>query len=144
MKARKKLQEILLIDDDESTNFINKIVLSKIECAEEISAVQSAKKALELLIEKSKQEPYSPNLIFLDINMPGMDGWQFLEKYRDLPTEYKRYVKVIMLSTSMNPDDKYRALQIEDVIDYQSKPLTIELAKDIIKYHFGKRTGLIL
>ena len=130
------IREILLIDDDESTNFINKIVLSKTGCAQKIIAIESARKALGLLIEKSSHEPYLPELIFLDINMPGMDGWEFLEKFKELPDTYKQHVKVIMLSTSVNPDDKYRALQIEEVLDYKSKPLTMEIAEEIIQCHF--------
>jgi len=131
------LNEILLIDDDESTNFINKIVLSKTDCAHVITEIQSATQALEILVEKAKQKPCVPELIFLDINMPGMDGWGFLEEYKNLPEAYRKYIKVIMLSTSINPDDALRARTFTEVVDYRSKPLTTDIAKEIMSSYFS-------
>ena len=80
-----------------------------------------------------------PDLIFLDINMPGMNGWEFLEEYNKLDKEIQSRVMVIMLTTSDNPDDSMRAKTWGFVSDYITKPLTKERLKDIIDAHFKEQ-----
>lgn len=80
----KKVKCILLIDDDEPTNFLHKIVISDSGRAEKVVEVQSGFEALDYL-EKMEDGKYpQPDLIFLDINMPAMNGWEFLEEYDKL------------------------------------------------------------
>src|SRR5258708_36657106 len=104
----KKLNCILLIDDDEPTNFLNKMTIDQSGCAEWVQVVQSGQEALDYLQGtgrfKNRKEDYPrPDLIFLDINMPAMDGWEFLDKYKELPKDQKAEIVLIMLTTSLNP-----------------------------------------
>ena len=74
-----------------------------------------------------------PDLIFLDINMPGMNGWEFLEEYNRLNKKLHGQVIIIMLTTSDNPDDAERSKTWNFISDYITKPLTHEIMNNIIK-----------
>ncbi|GJM63397.1 response regulator [Persicobacter diffluens] len=133
----KKLKCILLIDDDEPTNFFNQLVLNDMDCAEKIIAVQSANEGLAYLKSVEENENPRPEIIFLDINMPGMDGWDFINHYQQLEEQHKAEIVVVMLTTSFNPDDKTRALEIPEINDLLHKPLSVEAMKDLLTRHFN-------
>ncbi|HMH23436.1 MAG TPA: response regulator [Puia sp.] len=121
---KKKLDCILLIDDDEPTNFLNKMTVEQSGCAEQVHVVQSGKEALEYLTGKKRFSGLPrPDLIFLDINMPAMDGWEFLEKYRELRQDQKADIVMIMLTTSLNPDDETRTKEFPEIAGFEHKPL---------------------
>src|SRR5688500_20068236 len=83
---KQKLNCILLIDDDELTNFLNRMVIEEVDCASRVEIMQSARDALKYLTNTTPEGNYPrPDLVFLDINMPAMDGWEFIEKYNQLP-----------------------------------------------------------
>ena len=108
----KKLSCILLIDDDVPTNFYNKKIVEQHGRTEHVEVCDSAEAGLEFLKSKFKNGlPPQPELIFLDLNMPGMDGWEFLDAYEKLPFPQKGKVVVVMLTTSVNPDDETKALE---------------------------------
>jgi len=135
---KEKLNCILLIDDDEATNFVNTMLLEKASCAHEIKAVTSGKEALTFLksIDAHGNHP-QPDVIFLDINMPLMNGWEFIEEYRKLLPEQRGKVVVWMLSTSNNLDDKERAEKLGSD-GFMAKPLTIDKLMGVIQKHFQK------
>ncbi|TXN36058.1 response regulator [Flagellimonas hymeniacidonis] len=123
---RKKLKSILLVDDDEATNFIHRLVIKQSDCAENIVIKENGIDALNYLKSEVNGEHPQPNLIFLDINMPAMDGWGFLEEYKALPKQQQADTVIVMLTTSLNPEDKKKASSIPEISDFISKPLTIE------------------
>ena len=132
-----KLNCILLVDDDEPTNFLNKMVLEDIGCAETIRIADSGQDALSYLEKAApNSEPSSPDLIFLDINMPAMNGWEFLERYSNLDKQHKANVVIVMLTTSLNPDDRAKASTISDVSGFETKPLTPEKLQAILHKYF--------
>ncbi len=77
-------------------------------------------------------------LIFLDINMPVMDGWEFAEAFSKLDQEQKGNSKIIMLTSSINPDDKERASQLSSISGFQSKILSIEALKEVLNQYFAE------
>jgi CheY-like chemotaxis protein len=131
MKAR--LNCILLIDDNESDNYYHKIIIEGMNIAGKIEIAENGLEALTLL-KKEKQTP--PELIFLDINMPKMDGWEFLEKYKDLDIKQKARITIVMLTTSSNPEDRKRAEKAAEVSGFVTKPLSEEILNGILEAHF--------
>lgn len=131
-----KLKLILLIDDNEADNFFHKMVIEKSKTAEKVVAINSAIDALKYLKSKQDGDFPHPCLIFLDINMPKMNGWEFLEEYKKLPAEQKAKVMVVMLTTSCSPDAKEKANLNKDVRAFQTKPLTQEVLDNLIEEFF--------
>ncbi|MBV6640232.1 MAG: response regulator [Cyclobacteriaceae bacterium] len=134
-----KLNCVLLIDDDESTNFVNQLVIEDGGYAEKIVTVESGQEALDYIASAGARSDLQPDLIFLDINMPAMNGWEFLDRYKLLPDAQRRAHVVIMLTASLNPDDRKRADEICNVDDFICKPLTSESLQNIIRAHFPDR-----
>jgi CheY-like chemotaxis protein len=147
-----RLNCILLIDDDEPTNFLNRMTLEQVGCTRHIRVAQSGQEALDYLhacghVNRSggrrgeaqdsvEERQPRPDLIFLDINMPAMDGWEFLEKYRLLPPAQKADIVLIMLTTSLNPDDELRTRTIPEVSGFENKPLGQEQLDQLLTKYF--------
>ena len=131
-----KLNCILLIDDDGPTNFLNKKVIEKLDCTEQCIAVQSGQEALDMLALVAAGSQVKPDLILLDINMPAMNGWEFLEEYRKLEEKLKGHIIIVMLTTSLNPDDREMARSYAEISDFINKPLTIHALQNILTSYF--------
>lgn len=141
-----KLKCVLLIDDDDATNFLNKMVIESAGIAENIHTTLNGKEALEYLTNTGKFENSTayyphPDLIFLDINMPVMDGWEFMHEYQKLDEKQKKNKMIVMLTTSLNPDDKYKASLIDEITDFISKPLLLDSLKDLTEKYFPENIG---
>lgn len=131
-----KLNCIMLIDDNNDDNFYHERVIKKNDAADQVVSIESGTEALEYLKDRKRQEEGHPDLIFLDINMPGMNGWEFIEEYKKLDEGLRSKVVVIMLTTSDNPDDKIKAGDIGVLADFRTKPLTKEMLNEIISKYF--------
>jgi CheY-like chemotaxis protein len=136
---KQKLNCILVIDDDEPTNFFNHMILEELGCAEHIKTVQSGQEALEYLgksesPESDKNLYPSPDLVFLDINMPAMNGWEFLEEYRNMSVTHR--IIMVMLTTSLFPEDKSKAEAMPEISGFENKPLTAEKVKLVLERYF--------
>ncbi|MGJ4751260.1 response regulator [Leptospira kmetyi] len=132
-----RLNCILLIDDNKDDNFFHERVIRKGNYAETVIAKQSAQEALDYLKNKSFNSSPHPDLIFLDINMPGMNGWEFLEEYKQLDRELQATMIVVMLTTSENPDDKSKFGGFGSPSDFKTKPLTNAMLDEILQRHFS-------
>ncbi|HEX9979930.1 MAG TPA: response regulator [Flavobacterium sp.] len=140
MKTIPGLECILLIEDDKATNFIHTLAIEELGIDVKIQVCLNGQEGLDYLACKGKYADNTkypkPGIIFLDINMPLMDGWEFLAEYNNLPEEQKAKIVLMMVSSSTNPDDENRALSLNKVNGYITKPLTAGLIAEIIEKHF--------
>jgi CheY-like chemotaxis protein len=139
---KKKLNCILLIEDDKATNFYNKEIIKLAGVANQVEITLNGQEAIDYLTNSGNYQKNGntyprPDLIFVDITMPKMDGWEFLEEYQKLPSNQKGEVVIVMLTASINPDDQRRAESIPVVNDYKSKPLTVEGLNEIMEKYFA-------
>jgi response regulator RpfG family c-di-GMP phosphodiesterase len=133
---------VMLVDDDDSTNELHKIVLDDINYIEGTIVFDYAEKALDYLSEKSSNALYiKPDIIFLDLNMPRMNGWEFLDEYNKLPNECTVGITIFLLTTSLNPDDKLRATKYEHLAGYYNKPLCGQILQEVVSQYFTDRSG---
>lgn len=129
MESKKKFSAIMLIDDNEIDNLINQKMLEASNMADTIFMHSSAKGALEFLrnMEKISNDGKGlPEVIFLDIDMPLMDGFQFLDEFDKMSDYIKAHASIIMLTSSINPQDLSKAKKSSYVKKYINKPLTQE------------------
>lgn len=132
----RKINCILLVDDDPDDNFLHKLIIEESGLCDCVCIAENGLQALELLKNTESDCYLRPEVILLDINMPGMNGFEFLEEYEKLPPEQKARVVLMMLTTSLNPDDERRAREFGDVSGYRSKPLTRDMLDDVVKKYF--------
>lgn len=130
---KKKLNCILLVDDDPDDNFFNQIIINEMDIVDHID---TASNGLEALAYLKRENQILPELIFLDINMPRMNGWEFLNEYKHLSPSQKAKVLILILSTTANPDDIKRAKEIKEVSGFASKPVSKEMLTEILQKHF--------
>jgi CheY-like chemotaxis protein len=143
MAKRKNLNCILLIDDDKATNFWNEMVIKGLGINVKVTSVLSAQTGLDYLkanAEFSDRDTYpQPEIIFLDINMPAMNGWEFLKAFKTLPPRKSAPLIIVMLTTSLNPDDQKMAEEIDTLDYFLNKPLTEDKVMEIINKHFPEK-----
>ena len=125
---------ILLVDDDEPTNILHQLVWEEIGVVEHIQIASSGKEALDYLIA-CRDHPGSqyilPDLILLDVNMPAMNGFEFLDAFRRISGFHNENIKVVLLTTSLLLEDYKQNYASLGITSYRSKPLTTELAIEI-------------
>ena len=142
------INRVFCIDDDQITLTLCDLVIKKAAFADEVLVAKNGKEGLAFFSEyfanrknnNSKDE--APLIIFLDLNMPVMNGWDFLEDYLLKYSDRIPQTKVVILSSTVNPEDFSRANQYEIVIDFINKPLTIEGLEELkqneyIGHYFG-------
>ncbi|MDQ3394791.1 MAG: response regulator [Bacteroidota bacterium] len=127
------IKKILLVDDDDTSNFINKLVLKGMNISPEIEVSTNGEDALEYLIKSCRENSNTEchTLILLDINMPVMNGFEFLDAIKNNPEIDDKDLHVCMLTSSTNPDDIKRA-KTYNIQGYLDKPLTPEKIKKVL------------
>ena len=134
-KPKCKFKHIMLLDDNELDNFINEKIIEANNFSEKVYVNSSGKSALEFLSNLKATgeaaESIYPEAIFIDINMPMMDGFQFINNLKTIPGGTPKDCKLIILTSSIYPEDKSKAMQISKDIIFLNKPLTPEMLKSI-------------
>lgn len=137
----RKISSILLIDDNIHDNYFHELAIKKTDDSLIINSATSGEKAIEYL-ENSKKDPDNypvPDLIFLDINMPGMNGFEFLEKAREKKIFDSSNPHIfVMLTSSLNPNDERMAKEqfANEIKEFKNKPLTANMLKEILEKYF--------
>jgi len=129
----KLFKSILLIDDDDATNYLHKFYINEWNITEKVYVAINGKEAIDFLKSNTDFHQEKPSLILLDINMPVMNGFEFLEEYAKLEDSMKASTVVVMLTTSLHPRDVERADSIPDLKAYINKPLTKEEIVGIVE-----------
>jgi len=129
-----KIKSFLLIDDDEATNFLHKREISKSEVKSEVNVARNGEEGVEFIKDLLAKGKSLPTAIFLDINMPRVNGWEFLEEYEKITTGLELNANiVVLLTTSLNPDDEEKAKLYKSICKYLTKPLKRTILPEVIK-----------
>jgi CheY-like chemotaxis protein len=133
-----KLEKVICVDDDPIALLLSKLVLSKSDFATQIITAANGEIAIQYLerpeVIEENSNSKKPLVILLDLNMPVMDGWEFLEQFstKQYIESYKD-VKVILLSSSIDPNDIERSKEFPMVSAFLPKPLTKEMLNTILE-----------
>lgn len=132
------IEKVLLVEDDNITITLCELAIKKFDFAKEVHSSRNGKEALDyfsdcLKRKKKGEESEAPPLIFLDLNMPVLNGWDFLDEYlkkfaKDFPK-----TRVAILSSTIDPNDFSRASKYDIVVEFISKPLTMRVLKELKK-----------
>lgn len=123
---------IAIIDDDSIFQFIAKRFIESFESVNETLIFSDGKDAIDFLFSNVDNQDKLPDIIFLDINMPVMNGWQFLNKYIELKSKIEKKIMIYVVTSSNNPDDFIQAKNIHEVADYIVKPINREKYTSIL------------
>jgi CheY-like chemotaxis protein len=119
------MKNVLLVDDDKLFNFLSSKILERLGMTNEIHAALNGQEAITLFNNYYQGKDTLPDIILLDLNMPVMDGFSFLEAFKKLNIPHKEKVKIIIVTSSIDPTDAKRA-QAMGVYKYLRKPITDE------------------
>ena len=140
MSKYKNLDRFLLVDDNKASNFLHQLIIEEMKLDATVDIVRNGVEALEFLTGKGnplyKNASEKQGIILLDISMPLMNGWEFLEAYDKLTVEQKGKFVIVIVTTSLNRKDKSLADSNPNVHGFVSKPLSLELLRGIVEKHF--------
>ena len=135
-KIELKNKVVMLVDDDNVDNFINKKVIINSKFTDSVHVHTNVSSALDFFknIDELKLDSASsllPSHLFLDINMPISDGFHFLEEFHKLPSKITSEIKIVMLTSSLNPNDEVKSVSYKNVTNFLSKPLTVDVLSNM-------------
>lgn len=136
IKAPKyKYKNALLLDDDELDNFINQKTIEATNLAKNIYMNTSGKKALELInqmLASAANDTIFPDIMFVDLNMPIMNGFEFIEEFKKLTAGKIKKCEIVILTSSVDTRDRIKAAEMDDRIVFLNKPLTVEVLNKLV------------
>lgn len=132
------VETVLMIDDDKATIFINKRIINRHNKFNNVVSALGGVEGLKYLKSIDKNDDKKPQLIFLDLNMPCMSGWDFIEEYKNLDQEIINGVKLIILTTSSDPKDISKSKKMDTVNGFINKPLSLLSLDKVYETHFKK------
>lgn len=140
---KNKLKTILLIDDDTPTNYYHEVILQDANCTENVVIQYSSDRALDYFRALKNNNLPFPELVFLDMNMPGWDGFEFIEMLQTFFPSTKDKMKIVIL-TSLPEAPSLQEIELSNqIIGVKSKPLTEKVVWDLIQTHFSSNSSLV-
>ncbi|WP_299246458.1 response regulator [uncultured Aquimarina sp.] len=134
----KTITKVLLVDDSEATIFFNKIILSKTGYIDEVIVAKNGLEALEII-----KSGVIPEIIFLDINMPVMNGWEFLSEFQKLENVFKKTNIFLMLGAELLEEDKAIVNSIPEIKGFKGKMLSRVIIDTIVMEYFNEELTLM-
>lgn len=129
----KLIKTIAIIDDDDIFVYITKKAVEQINIVEQIKVFGNGKDAIDYLKENCCKPDLLPEIILLDLSMPIMDGWQFLDEYTKIKPKIGKKITIYIVTSSISPEDMRKAKNIDAVSDFIIKPITKDKLIEIIK-----------
>lgn len=129
----KNIKNLTLVDDDEIFVYLTKKTILQTSLVGRIDNFANGQDALEFIKDNQGRPDKLPEVILLDLNMPIMDGWQFLEEFTTLKPFVKNRIRIYICTSSISPDDASRVNAIKDVTDFIIKPFSTEKLKEMIR-----------
>ena len=127
-----RIKSACIVDDDEIYVFGLKIMMKSVNFCDEIVVCENGEVALNFLKPLTEKPENMPDVILLDINMPVMDGWQFLDEFTKVKPGKDGKTTIYMMSSSVNPADLEKAKTYELISDYLVKPVNKTILKEIV------------
>ncbi|MCM4173761.1 response regulator [Arenibacter sp. TNZ] len=124
---------VCIVDDDDIYQFTVIKTLKALKLTDRIMVFSDGEEALDFMLDHLNEDDVLPDVIFLDIDMPVMDGFQFMEEYIKLKPSLGKKIIIYMVSSSVDPADIERANKIGEITDYIVKPITHDQLKSIIQ-----------
>ncbi|WP_299457299.1 response regulator [uncultured Microscilla sp.] len=137
----KDIDLVLLVDDNDTDNFISKRIIEITKFAQRVEVRNSGKSALQYLEQHQDDPSNLPDIIFLDINMPIVDGFVFLFEFELFPEEVKKKCNIVILSSSNNKRDIARIVDNDHVIKFVTKPLTESSLQEVREIYRQEATN---
>ena len=129
----RKFGDVMIIDDNKIDLYINSQAILRSSFAQKILEYSSAADALKYLRQHSNNLAQIPEVIFVDIYMPGMSGFEFMEAYNELPEPIKKHIRVYIISSSIDKQDINRAKADANIVAFHEKPLSKSFLETIVK-----------
>jgi CheY-like chemotaxis protein len=127
----KKIDLAYIIDDDEIIIYLTDKILKKVEFCDRVEKFTDAQQAITQLKEAIQTGKDIPEVILFDLNMPNMDGWEFIEEFIKLPV--KKPIPAFIFTSSIDPADKKKSYNYEVIKDFITKPLTVQKLDKILR-----------
>jgi len=127
----KKVDLVYIIDDDEIIIYLTNKLIMKADFCNRIENFSDAKSALERLQVASETGDNIPDLILIDLNMPEMNGWEFIEAFKKI--NFEKDIPTFIFTSSIDPNDKQRSFQYTEIKDFITKPLTLQKLDKILR-----------
>jgi CheY-like chemotaxis protein len=135
-----KIDCIMLVDDDQTTNYINELLIEELDITNKLLIALNGMEALKLIKQHCESLGKCPSLILLDVNMPVMNGFEFMQAYKKLDVSQQQSMIVVMLTTSLNTKDVAKAKEL-GISSYLNKPLSEEDMRSVVKKYFSLPEG---
>ncbi len=128
-----QIQQVCVIDDDEIYIYLIKKSLAALEIEHSINAYANGMDAIKGITSLIDHQQPIPEIIFLDINMPIMDGWEFLKAFKEIQAKLPNQIPIYIISSSIAAEDKEKAKRFPEIVGYLSKPVELETLASIIQ-----------
>ncbi|TDE10534.1 response regulator [Dyadobacter psychrotolerans] len=129
----KKVNLLCVIDDDKVYTYLIKRIIEAADVADNLVFFENGLDALKYFDRHKEQADKLPELILLDINMPILDGWQFMDAYSKIRSVFPKPVSLYMTSSSTDEEDYHRAQSTEHVLDLLRKPVSVNILKSLVE-----------